>query len=140
MVVHESQESQKPREGQLSCSLQLLPLGMWSRSDDSSSEPLSHRASAPSHPVCISLRSQGKSGVSGHSLNSFRCFLNEYLLSAMGLWGRSRCLGVSLFILKKKLKYGVLIYRSTKQFSGEGMCVQGHLVCLGQNRDELGCT
>lgn len=39
-----------------------------------------------------------KSGVSGHSLNSSRCFLNEYLLSALGLWGRSRCLGVSLFI------------------------------------------
>lgn len=45
------------------------------------------------------------------------------------------------FYLKKKVENnGVLIYRSTKQFSGEGMCVQGHLVCLGQNRDELGCT
>lgn len=40
----------------------------------------------------------------------------------------------TFYLKKRKLKYGVLIYRSTNQFSGEGVCVQEHLVCLGQNR------
>lgn len=60
MVVRESPEPQKPGEEHLRCSLQLLPLGVRSRSDDRSSDPLSPLGICLP-PVCISLRSQGKS-------------------------------------------------------------------------------
>lgn len=44
------------------------------------------------------------------------------------------------FRLKRELSYMILIYLSTAHSGGKGMCVQGHLMYLGQNGEGLGCT
>lgn len=61
---------------------------------------------------------------------------------AFQLWecGRSRCNKLFPFHLKRELSYMILIYLSKTHSGVGGMCVQGHLVHLGQHGEGLSCT
>lgn len=57
----------------------------------------------------------------------------------MGVW-EVQMTELFPFRLKRELSYMILIYLSTAHSGGKGMCVQGHLMYLGQNGEGLGCT